>query len=188
MSTLSGSTTCVQSPTSICMALRVFNVAEKPSAAKEIVGVFHRGAQANISTRQTGSRYNVVYEFDTAVTSQPAQMLFTSVQGHLKETDFEDLVRQWESCNPMVLFHPGESNIQWTIPKDKKVLAQTLRADVRSCNLLILWLHCDSEAAKISFDIADVCREGKPSIVVNRARFSAITNADIFSLSVSWTS
>lgn len=162
------------------MVRRVFNVAEKPSAAKEIVGVFRRGAQANVSTRQTRARYNVIYEFDMSIASQPAHMVFTSVLGHLKGTDFEDRVRNWNSCDPFTLLNPSETQVAWTIAEDKQDLAQMLRSEARRCDWLILWLDCDSEGEKIAKDVADVCLESKPSLVVKRARFSAMTNQDIF--------
>lgn len=162
------------------MVLRVLNVAEKPSAAKEIVAVFRRGAHVNVTTRPSRSRYNIIYEFNMVVASQPAHMAFTSVLGHLKETDFEERVRRWGSCDPAILLDPTQSEVHWTVPEDKRALAQSLRSEARNSDWLILWLDCDSEGEKIANDVANVCREGKPSLIVKRARFSAMTNADIF--------
>lgn len=158
--------------------VRVLNVAEKPSAAKEIVRILGRGGQ--ISTRQTSSRYNVIYEFSATVGGQQAQMVFTSVLGHLMGTDFEDRVRRWGSCDPLILLDPDATRVQWTIPDDKETLARTLRTESRRADWLVLWLDCDSEGEKIAYDVAQVCKEGKPSIAVRRARFSAMTAADIF--------
>lgn len=162
------------------MVLRILNVAEKPSAAKEIVAVFRRGVQANVTTRQSRSRFNIIYEFDMQIQTQPAHMIFTSVLGHLKGTEFEQRVRKWNSCDPSILLNPAQSQVEWTIPEDKQNLAQTLRNEARTCDWLILWLDCDSEGEKIASDVADVCSQSKPNIIIKRARFSAMTNTDIF--------
>lgn len=158
--------------------VRVLNVAEKPSAAKEIVRVLGHGGQ--LSTRQTASRYNAIYEFNATIGDQQAHMVFTSVLGHLMGTDFEDRVRRWGSCDPLILLDPEATLVQWTVPDDKEALARTLRTESRRADWLVLWLDCDSEGEKIAYDVAQVCKEGKPSIVVKRARFSAMTASDIF--------
>lgn len=160
------------------MVLRVFNVAEKPSAAKEIVTVLRQGSPMN--TRQTQSRYNHVYEFSMTISGHPSNMVFTSVLGHLKGTDFEQRVRKWGSCDPATLLNPDATRVEWTIPDDKRALANTLRTEARRADWLILWLDCDSEGEKIAYDVAQVCKESKPSLVVKRARFSAMTRQDLF--------
>lgn len=160
------------------MVLRILNVAEKPSAAREIVAVLRQGQQSE--RRQGGSRYNQIHEFDMQVAGNPARMIFTSVSGHLKSSDFEDRVRKWGTCDPADLLDPSRTTVEWFVSEDKIALAQTLRTESRRADWLILWLDCDSEGEKIAFDVADVCKEGKPNITVKRARFSAMTRTDLF--------
>lgn len=159
------------------MVLRVFNVAEKPSAAREIVAVLRQGQQSH--SRPGRSRYNQIYEFDMNLGGRHARMIFTSVSGHLKDSDFEERVRKWGTCDPADLLDPSRTAVRWFVHEDKMPLAQTLRTESRSADWLILWLDCDSEGEKIAYDVADVCKQGKPNIVVKRARFSAMTPADL---------
>jgi DNA topoisomerase-3 len=58
--------------------LRWLNVAEKPSAAKEISRVLSNGT---CTSRPGLSQYNHVFEFDYTVRGQAVQMVFTSVTG-----------------------------------------------------------------------------------------------------------
>ncbi|CDF34277.1 unnamed protein product [Chondrus crispus] len=160
------------------MVLRVLNVAEKPSAAKEIANVLKAGQQCE--TRPGLSRFNQIYDFDMNLAGNRARMSFTSVLGHLKGTDFEDRVRKWGSCDPVDLLDRSRTKVEWFVPEDKQPIAETLRRESRRADWLVLWLDCDSEGEKIAFDVADVCKQGKPSIVVRRARFSAMTHGDLF--------
>lgn len=159
------------------MVLRVLNVAEKPSAAREIVQVLCHGQQ--FTSRRSYSQYNQIYEFDTTLSGIRAHMIFTSVSGHLKENNFEDRVRKWNTCDPADLLDRSRSHVIWCVHPEKLDLARTLRDESRRADWLVLWLDCDSEGEKIAEDVRDVCREGKPSIVVKRARFSAMTRTDI---------
>lgn len=159
------------------MVIRVLNVAEKPSAAREIVQVLCRGQQ--FTSRRGFSQYNHIYEFDMNLSGAQAHMVFTSVSGHLKESNFEDRVRKWNTCDPADLLDPAKSRVIWYVHPDKLDLARTLREESRRADWLVLWLDCDSEGEKIAEDVRDVCWEGKSSIVVKRARFSAMTRHDI---------
>lgn len=160
------------------MVLRVLNVAEKPSAAREIVAVLRSGQTPR--QRQGRSRYNPIHEFDMTLQGNQAHMIFTSVTGHLKESDFEERVRKWGSCDPSELLDPNATRVEWHVAPDKQPLAATLREETRSADWLVLWLDCDSEGEKIAFDVADICRQAKPGIIVKRARFSAMTRGDLF--------
>lgn len=153
-------------------------MAEKPSAAREIVAVL-RGSQHS-ETRPGLSRFNHIYEFDMNLAGNQARMIFTSVIGHLKSSDFESRVRKWGTCDPAALLDRNQTNVEWFVAEDKLPLAETLRRESRRADWLVLWLDCDSEGEKIAFDVADVCKEGKPNIIVKRARFSAMTRPDLF--------
>ena len=83
-------------------------------------------------------------------------MVFTSVSGHLMEKDFEAPYRRnWQSCAPGDLFHLPVVN---EVPEKNKNILQTLQAESRSAQWLILWLDCDREGENIAFEVIEVCR------------------------------
>ena len=48
--------------------------------------------------------YCKIYEFPFTVAGRQADMVFTSVAGHLLELEFEGRVRGWHSCAPRELY------------------------------------------------------------------------------------
>ena len=60
--------------------IRVLNVAEKPSVAKEVSRVLSNGGCTN---RRGASQYNAIWEFPYTVMGQRCDMVFTSVTGHV---------------------------------------------------------------------------------------------------------
>lgn len=44
---------------------------------------------------------------------------------------------------------------------------------------LILWLDCDREGEAIAFEVIDVIKSVNPTIRIKRARFAAVTRADV---------
>lgn len=166
---------------------RVLCVAEKPSAARQLVDAVCQGG-VNASRRRPGqSQYNHVFEFETSapiasISTSPNEtvtLVFTSVTGHLFEQDFEARYRVWSSCDPSVLLDRSVSSIQCGPPEEKMPLVRTLQDEARDCMALVLWLDGDSEGEKIAADVASVVQETRPNINVRRARFSAITTAEI---------
>ena len=85
-------------------AIRVLNVAEKPSVAKSVAEILSREG-GGMQTRAGRSRYNRVFEFNYNIGGRACHMLVTSVTGHLMELDFDDRYRKWYSCDPAELFH-----------------------------------------------------------------------------------
>ena len=81
--------------------IRVLNVAEKPSVAKEVSRVLNGGSLP--PCRRGPSQYNAIWEFPYTVENRQCTMAFTSVTGHLMEVDFEPAHKGWHSCNPGVL-------------------------------------------------------------------------------------
>lgn len=67
-------------------------------AYKAII-LFHMFVQ-----REGLSQYNKIYEFDTEVNGQRAQMVMTSVSGHLLGLDFIGTYKSWQACSPLMLF------------------------------------------------------------------------------------
>jgi len=104
-------------------AIRVLNVAEKPSVAKAVAGILSRGS---MQSRAGRSQYNRVFEFNYAIHGQACRMLVTSVTGHLMELEFEDRFRRWHSCDPADLFH---APVRKSVPQ----VCRSLSAS-RACN------------------------------------------------------
>lgn len=126
--------------------------------------------------REGLSPYNKIYEFDYNVRGQNAQMLMTSVSGHLLNFAFVASFKSWQSCNPEQLF---EAPVVKTCSDDYIKIRNTLEREVRSCNGLIIWTDCDREGENIGFEIIEVCRAIKPNIPIYRAKFSEITTASV---------
>ena len=150
--------------------IRVLNVAEKPSVAKEVSRVLNGGSLP--PSRQGPSRYNTIWEFPYTVENRQCTMAFTSVTGHLMEVDFEPAHKSWHACNPGVLIEGAPVVKQ--VARDKGPVAENLQKEARRASWLILWLDCDREGENIAFEVLDVCRQVKPNIRVRRAQFSAL--------------
>ena len=155
--------------------IRVLNVAEKPSVAKEVSRVLNGGSLP--PSRQGPSRYNTIWEFPYTVENRQCTMAFTSVTGHLMEVDFEPAHRGWHACNPGVLIEGAPVVKQ--VARDKGPVAENLQKEARRASWLILWLDCDREGENIAFEVLDVCRQVKPNIRVRRAQFSALSYNDV---------
>ncbi|RHY09904.1 hypothetical protein DYB36_000067, partial [Aphanomyces astaci] len=129
--------------------MRVLNVAEKPSVAKEISAILSQGG----CRRRAGqSQYNAIFEFPYQINNQNVDMAFTSVTGHLMELEFSPSIDSH-------LHHEGYaySCRQW----------------------LVLWLDCDREGENIAFEVKSVCENVNRRLRVFRARFSALIPRDI---------
>lgn len=50
------------------------------------------------------SKFNKIYEFPYTVNGVQADMVMTSVSGHLLNLEFEEKYRKWWSCSPIQLF------------------------------------------------------------------------------------
>ncbi|MCD7472326.1 DNA topoisomerase 3-alpha [Datura stramonium] len=157
-------------------AIRVLNVAEKPSVAKAVSGILSKNQPGGMRVRDGRSRYNKIFEFNYTIRNQPCQMLFTSVTGHLMELEFDDRYRQWHSCDPVDLYN---APVRKYVPEDKLDIKRTLEAEARSCQWIILWLDCDREGENIAFEVLDVCRQANHNLNVWRARFSALIDREI---------
>ena len=104
-------------------------------------------------------------------------MLFSSVAGHLLELEFNPPYNSWRGCRPAELY---------TAPVSKHVskgegekIKRNLQTLARRAQWLVLWLDCDREGENIAFEVIQVCREVNLSLVVKRARFSALIQRDI---------
>ena len=154
---------------------KVLNVAEKNVAAKNIANIMS-GGRAN--RREGFSHFNKIYEFDYMVQGQQAEMVMTSLSGHLLNMEFAPQYRKWYSCNPVALFDAplakgvGEGN-------NSALIKKTLQREVRGAKLLIIWTDCDREGENIGMEVVTVCREVLPGVRILRAKFSEITRPSI---------
>ncbi|XP_066252718.1 DNA topoisomerase 3-alpha isoform X1 [Euwallacea similis] len=154
--------------------MKYLNVAEKNDAAKNIAAILARGH----SQRREGlSPYNKIYEFTAQVFGENCQMAMTSVSGHLLNYEFSIMYRNWQSCNPLVLF---DAPVIKACPKDYEKVKKTLEREIRSCQGLIIWTDCDREGENIGYEIIKVCTDIKPQLRIYRAKFSEITPASVF--------
>lgn len=118
------------------------------------------------------SPYNKIYEFEYPVNGTPAKMIMTSVSGHLLNYAFSASFKNWNSCDPLVLF---DAPVFKTCMENYAPIKSTLEREIRSCNGLIIWTDCDREGENIGFEIIEVCKAIKPNIRVLRAKFSEMT-------------
>ncbi|CAD6202248.1 unnamed protein product [Miscanthus lutarioriparius] len=154
-------------------AIRVLNVAEKPSVAKAVAEILsHRSMQS----RAGRSQYNRIFEFNYAINGRSCHMLVTSVTGHLMELEFDDRFRRWHSCDPAELFH---APVRKSVLQDKQPIKQTLEEEARRCQWLVLWLDCDREGENIAYEVIEVCTGANRHLNIWRARFSALIDREI---------
>ncbi|EEC74578.1 hypothetical protein OsI_10148 [Oryza sativa Indica Group] len=123
-------------------AIRVLNVAEKPSVAKSVAEILSRPS-GGMRSREGRSRYNRVFEFDYSIGGRACHMLVTSVTGHLMELEFDDRFRRWHSCDPADLFHaPVRKSVpQGTALKElySRVLQELDRGTSHDCYSFLNW-------------------------------------------------
>lgn len=154
-------------------AIRVLNVAEKPSVARSASEILsNHGARSRVGP----SRFNPIWEFGCTIQNQNCDMTFTSVAGHLMEIKFEGAYNKWNSCRPQELFH---APITKYVVDDKRQLETQLQQEARRAQWLVLWLDCDREGENIAAEVHDVCVAVNPQLRILRAKFSALTSADL---------
>lgn len=83
--------------------MKILCVAEKPSAAKEILKGLSQGNHT--SNRPGKDKYCRNYDLEYNWQNYGfVQMTITSVRGHLNEIDFPERYRKWHTCDPVSLF------------------------------------------------------------------------------------
>ena len=174
-------------------SLVVLNVAEKPSVARALAGVFSRCQGAiDRPMQRDGSaqvfhcenvRFPNVIRQGSGQAQQnagpdiPHTMITTSVRGHLASTEFGPQYG-WSHCPPVVLF---EAPIDTIYKPDMEPLVRMLKAKSRNVSALILWLDCDREGEAICDEVRSVCLEGNPRLNgrIYRAKFSTVLAPEI---------
>src|SRR5689334_17367363 len=100
--------------------MRILNVAEKPDAANKIAQALSDG---HASRRNNEMRSCPFWEFKSRFNNQNADMVVTSVLGHLLGMDFEEKYSNWNFTDPGLLF---EAEIKKFVPDDFKPLEKNL--------------------------------------------------------------
>lgn len=95
----------------------------------------------------------------------------TCVSGHLTSHDFFDDHRKWTACDPFALF---DAPVETSIDRDRKPIEKNIRDEARRADMLMIWTDCDREGEHIGSEIASVAKRARRTIIVKRARFSAI--------------
>lgn len=103
-------------------------------------------------------------------------MVMTSVLGHVKGLDFGPGYEDWQRVPISSLFH---APIVSEISKDMLDVAENLRVEARKCQILVIWTDCDREGEYIGSEIAQICSQANPRIEIFRARYSALTTAEL---------
>ncbi|KAH8056037.1 DNA topoisomerase type I [Aureococcus anophagefferens] len=107
-------------------------------------------AKSTVSTRGGSPR---THEFRGRFGGASCEYRVTSVLGHCFNLDFA----------------PANGNV-----------LRNLRETAKDCDALVLFLDCDREGEAIAFQVMDVTQsELRPGATVHRAKFSAVTPADI---------
>lgn len=141
--------------------MKILNIAEKPSVAKSISNIL----SSNVSKRQSQNKYIPVYSFRY----ENDEFIFTSVLGHLTQTDFTD-TRKWDEFDPKDLF---------TLPIETKVVDFSIKKNLlnfsQNVDKVIIWTDCDREGEHIALEIKELIKHKN----IKRARFFAITRSEI---------
>ena len=161
-------------PVAMPSAVRVLNVAEKPSVAKEASRALSRGGARRRNSSVPGAP--ACWDFAYTVQNVQCDMVFTSVAGHLMSTDFREPYNKWRACAPLELY---DAPLRRFVPEDKKKLERNLIAEARRAQWVILWLDCDREGEHICFEVLEVCQGANAGLRVLRAQFSTLLERDL---------
>jgi DNA topoisomerase III len=155
--------------------IKVLNVAEKPSVAKE---VSRQLSNNSYQTSKGKSKYNNLFKFPFQVNGTMCDMTFTSVTGHLMNYEFDqERYRSWNRSNARDLFQIA--TVSKAVSKDKNDVKVNLEEEAKKSEWLILWLDCDREGENIAMEVVDVCSKANRRLKVFRARFSALSRQDV---------
>lgn len=177
--------------------ITVLNVAEKPSVARALAGVFAEMPQSrpnpNIRSNHSNNNIqifscsNVTFPFvhsqgngtfiSSSSLNRPHTMITTSVRGHLASQDFP-AEYGWNSVPPVALF---DAPIETKYNQDMVPLKQMLEQQARNVQAIILWLDCDREGEAICDEVRTVCLQANPRLqpYIYRAKFSTVLSQEI---------
>ncbi|OQS54792.1 Top3a [Ecytonucleospora hepatopenaei] len=123
----------------------------------------------NVQTTRGKFKYCPNHTFDY----ENDKMIFTSVVGHLYDSEFPPEYKNWNTCDEFELF---DAEIIKSIKEDLKGIKENIQNLSKNAQLVIIWTDCDREGENIGFQIKTLINK---KIVVKRARFSGISKHEI---------
>ena len=140
-------------------------VTEKNQTANRISTVLSGG-----KAKREGTARSPVYVFD----SNGEEVKCLGLRGHIMKVDFPDEYRQWQQVDPKDLL---DADIVKT--PAEKTLAATLKRLAKEAESVVIATDYDREGELIGADVMGLVREVNPEATFSRARFSALTPAEI---------
>ncbi|EDV28672.1 uncharacterized protein TRIADDRAFT_49643 [Trichoplax adhaerens] len=155
----------------------VLMIAEKPSLAQSIAKILSRGT---MKTRKGIAKPCQVYEYSGTFHGQQARFSVTSVCGHVYSLDFLPQYNNWDAVDPVDLY---DAEVKKKDANPDQNIVKFLKHEGQGIDYLVLWLDCDREGENICFEVIDIVKpvmRNSSSQNIFRAKFSAITDKDIF--------
>lgn len=140
-------------------------VTEKNQTARRIASILSGGK----ATREGGAR-STVYLF----TEDDEEVVCIGLRGHILKVDFPEEYRQWQQVEPRDLV-----DAQIVKTPTEKALATSLKKFAKQADTVIIATDFDREGELIGADAEDLIRSVNPGVEFARARFSALTPAEI---------
>ncbi|KAL0224618.1 hypothetical protein RCL1_002530 [Eukaryota sp. TZLM3-RCL] len=154
--------------------MRIFAVAEKPSAAKSIASLL---SNDRFTTRNTTSKYNKIYEFTATIANIQCDMRVFSVSGHIWTLEFPSQYQSWERTDSRELF---DCPVNEEVAKSMKSIVSTISKEVKSATHVYVATDADREGEFIGFCVAETARNSRQNVVIKRPRFNALTEDAIY--------
>ncbi|MEM3085605.1 MAG: DNA topoisomerase I [Halobacteria archaeon] len=145
-------------------------ISEKPIAARRIAEILSGG---KMSSRARGEV--VLHEFDPGdrVAGGKGTAVVVGLKGHVMGVDFPKRLKRWTLDMEGLIGTPPER-----VPL-KKAYVEVLRSLAPEADRVVIATDYDREGELIGVEALEAVRKGNPSVPVTRARFSAITPAEI---------
>ena len=140
-------------------------ITEKNTTARRISTILSDGR-----ARPMAKSRNPVYVFDL----DGDEVHCIGLKGHILKVDFPTEYQQWQDVEPRDLIHARIIKIP-----TNKTLIKTVQAEARKADEVIIATDFDREGELIGVDAINKIKEVRPDIPVKRARFSALTPAEI---------
>lgn len=140
-------------------------VTEKNQTASRIADILSRGK----ATREGGPR-STVYAYN----EDGDEVKCLGLRGHILQIDFPDEYRRWQEVEPRSLL---DAEIIKS-PKEK-ALASILKSLAKDADSVVIATDYDREGELIGADAQGLIKQVNPGVQLYRARFSALTSAEI---------